>query len=292
MLSFHDNDDAPTDDERQWALDIKYAAASSPHLNSDKLSDLEYLQFAIVTKGDTSKALSRIQRMQAFKKECGLALDDGSIEQARRDLKTFYTVHHGCYLALGALPDGTHVVCSDYHQGVDYVGKGESFKIRMRGLFYHLHACQPNITAMRAGFCTLLDFQNTTWKDFHVRRQRKVTELISKTYPIRCKQMVLLNVNAIVVAFWRIVRFFLPLKIRERTVLCANHAEFFQASTTLYPPNVLPTFLGGTFDSSPSVIQRVVEQKLDERYSRQANFKLLENEDKDDEDTATSVSST
>lgn len=315
-----------TDEEVQWALDLKRAAVAASYaeaegdaeaqvqfkVNADQLSDLEYLQYAIVTKGNVNKALKRIQRMQALQKQFGIQFGNGNgnqfgnangsnvdpdqddkskgtaaatlvetlVEQAQRDLNTFYAVHEGLYLAIGALPDETHVLCSDYHRAMQFFKKGEGLKIRMRGLFYHLQACQPNIAAMRAGFCTLLDFENSKWTDFQLNTQRKMSEMIGKAYPIRGKQMVLLNANAIVVAFWQIAKFFLPQKLRERTVLCANnHEEFF--SSSIYPSHLLPRAWGGTFDSSQPQFMQAVMEKLEERYKLQATFRLQDDEIKE-----------
>jgi hypothetical protein len=278
------NNDIPTEEEIQWALSIKRAAEKeATHVNAGKISDLEYLQYGIVTKGQTTKALKRIQRMQAYKKEYGIQLDDGSIEQAKRDLKTFYTVHDGLYLSLAALEDGTHVMSCDYHKACSFQNEGEGVKIRMRGLFYHLQACQPSIAAMRAGYTPLINFDTTTLSDLSVRHQRKVSQAISYAFPIRGRRMVLLNANAIIVAFWQIIKYFLSQKIRDRTVICGNHTEFFQSPSCIYPREVVPREWGGTFDSSRQSMIRVVEGKLEQRYALQAKFRL-EKEEMDDEE--------
>lgn len=278
------NPEGPTAEEIQWAVAIKRAAQADEGINADKISDLEYLQYGIVFKSDVSKAMDRIKHMQDFKREFGIQLD-GSLEHAERDINMFYAVHPGMYLALAALPDGTHVMCSDYGQ-FQKVGSQEALSIRMRGFFYHLQACQCNISAMRAGFCSLLDFSGTVITRIPFKIQKRIFAVFSKAYPIRGRQVVMTNTSPVINFIWNILlRRFFSKKLRERFVICDDHTEFF--ATSFYTPEVLPRAWGGLFDSSEKSMKHAVRQKLEERYALMAKFRLVLEEESTE--TATSV---
>ena len=83
-----------TEEELKWATAIKQAAESDASIQSDALSDLEYLQHAIIAKENTDKALCRIKRLQDFKQRYGIKLD-GSYEEGMRDMKQFQAAHPG-----------------------------------------------------------------------------------------------------------------------------------------------------------------------------------------------------
>ena len=71
--------DAPlTKQELEWIVATRDAAATQ----SLPCTNVELVQLAIVTKGDTAKALSRLQKMAAWKKDLGL--DDVSFADAFR----------------------------------------------------------------------------------------------------------------------------------------------------------------------------------------------------------------
>ena len=71
--------DAPlTKQELEWIVATRDAAATQ----SLPCTNVELVQLAIVTKGDTAKALSRLKKMAAWKKDLGL--DDVSFADAFR----------------------------------------------------------------------------------------------------------------------------------------------------------------------------------------------------------------
>ena len=71
--------DAPlTKQELEWIVATRDVAATQ----SLPCTNVELVQLAIVTKGDTAKALSRLKKMAAWKKDLGL--DDVSFADAFR----------------------------------------------------------------------------------------------------------------------------------------------------------------------------------------------------------------
>lgn len=54
-----------TDEERNWALDLRDAVEAQGDLYM--ISDMELAQFAILTRGNTELAIQRIEGMQTFR---------------------------------------------------------------------------------------------------------------------------------------------------------------------------------------------------------------------------------
>uniref|UniRef100_A0A7S3L7D9 Uncharacterized protein n=1 Tax=Amphora coffeiformis TaxID=265554 RepID=A0A7S3L7D9_9STRA len=135
--------------ELKWAAAIKEAAT----IDADAVSDLEYLQHAIVAKEKVPKALKRIKRMEHFKQQYGIQ-KDGCVEDAIRDLNAFDEAHPNFILALGGLETEknthVHVLSVDYAQFVAKKMKTEeAFKILMRGIFHYSKRVNP--TLLRCG---------------------------------------------------------------------------------------------------------------------------------------------
>lgn len=279
------NPNTCTAQERRWAIDIKNAVAADSELRLyggtyPVMSDLDFLQHAIVAKGDVPAALQRIRKLQSFQTQNGIQSsavgsttctednddDDESfntesspssassassspLEKAERDLKAFLAVHGGLYRSLSELDDGTHVLTVEYSRlKARSFRSDESWAIRRRGLFHVLQATQPHVRAMRAGMVSLCNMKGVTVrKNFSFAAQRQFNLYISKTYPVRIQQIALLQTIRLVAILYGLVKHFVSAKIRQRTVFDGGTLEdFFQRHAERYPPHVLPRAWGGT----------------------------------------------
>ena len=265
----------PTEKEREWAIAIKHAAQEDAEIQEEVVTDLEYLHHAVIAKDQVHKALKRIKRMQKFKDDYGIKLD-GSYEEGMRDITAFLAAHPGFVLSLAVLPqDQSIVLCCDYgnfqasshHTRFD----DENFAITLRGWFYFGQASQSNLAAMRAGVSTIVDVQGTSWRNFSLEMERRAAALYSHAYPIRIRQMVEMNCNIIVRAFFQFAALFQSKKVRERRVCCGHHRAFLASSR--YTPNVLPQVWGGELSPDDTVLPWL-RKKLKERYDWEAKFAL------------------
>ena len=94
--------------ERVWALEIKQAVEAEEELRP--LSDMDYVQYAIICKGNLGNAMRRIRNIQAFKDTYQV---DNSVEQAMAMLEAFMTQQAGLILHLDIDPvslEGLHVM--------------------------------------------------------------------------------------------------------------------------------------------------------------------------------------
>lgn len=95
--------DAPlTERELEWIVATRDAAAA----RSLPCTNAEIVQLAIVTKGDTEKVLSRLQKMAAWKKD--LHLDEISFENAFRTVnEQVFTSGYGMLSPYGRARSGS-----------------------------------------------------------------------------------------------------------------------------------------------------------------------------------------
>lgn len=265
-----------TEQELKWAVAIKEAAKDDPDIHTDVLSDLEYLQHAIVAKNCVDAALCRIKRLAAFKERYGIQRD-GSLEEGLRDLAAFSSAHPGVLLAVTALTDEQHLVCFSLAKFcMRNLRTSESLAITMRGFYYVLQACHYNIAAMRVGLICVMDGKQFGWKNFNFRVEEHVTSLFAKVYPVRVNQVVMLNANLALRVFFSVFKLFLPKKMVQRHILYPDRDSYFQqqSMTTTNPitKNALPVEWDGMVDAAP--VQQSIRQKLQARYDLVAKFKL------------------
>ena len=239
-------------------------------MRDDALCDLEYLQHAIVAKDQVDKALKRIKRLQRFKEFYGIKLD-GSYEDGIRDLNAFHLAHPKFLLSVASLPDHTQVLCGDYakYYGIHETTE-ESRAITMRGIFYLLQASTSNVASMRAGIVTLADGKGLGWKHLSIQAEERFARFYVHAYPARFRQIVVMNANVVMRAFYNFCRMFISKKVASRHVFCGDLQEYLESSP--YPPDVLPVEWKGSLDKE--AMDLALHKKLKERYDTAARFKL------------------
>lgn len=283
-----DNDDVykyrATPQELAWAKATRRAAVADPEVNESFLTDLEYFQHAVVSKGDTVKALQRIKRMQAFKEQYGIKVN-GSYDEALRDGVAADAQLPGFSLSMGELPDGTAVVCFHYaaFQARKIARQSvEGRNIAMRGAFYGMQGFSCSLPAIRAGAVFLSEWQGAGWQNFSLLMEERMAQLYSHAYPVRVQQMAILNANLFIRVGVKLMDMFISRKVRQVQVLAESRRAFLEAHPQ-YTPDVLPEAWGGTVR-----VQNVMDQfkqRIQKRYDLEAKFRLDDDDDDDLDDT-------
>ena len=290
-----------TTQELQWARAIKEAARKDSNLNDEDIVDLEYLHHAIVAKDNVEKALHRLRRMQKFKKRYGIQRD-GSYEEGSRDYKAFIIAHPDFGLGMNSYfpkttisddetvrnnedvdsnatghdstestADEITVGCANYSKFLATKMKSEeSHAIFMRGMFYMFQLCQSSISSMRGGIDLLCDCHGMGPRNFSLESEARQNELFSEAYPIRIRQIAMMNVNVVVRLFYRVALFFFSKKLRQTFVFTDNRDKFLHDKGL--SASVLPIAWGGTLEEETA--EKVFFQKMRARYDLAANFKL------------------
>ena len=188
-----------------------------------------------------------------------------------RDLKVFQDVHPGFLLSIKAMADHTHVCSYDLSKFMaQKMQSTESFAIFMRGFFYMLQVCQPNIAAMRVGTVHLAESKDIGWRNINYRVEEQAVQLYSRAYPMRLQKMVYMNVSFTMRVFLNAMKILMCKTMRERHTLQPDSGAYLQDSP--YPKRVLPKQFNGLIDYDE--LQRDLSQKLKERYSLATTFKL------------------
>ena len=268
-----DNDDEkPTRLELQRALQIKRAAQDDPTIADDAISDWEFLQHAIVSKDQTSKALDRLRNLQAFKDRYGIKLD-GSVDEAVRDLQIFLQTHPEFYLSLSdgekigtkqtaerkksleakkpSLESSTTVSSSSttdnehllqQPQILCFLYKGfnakvmnheEAFCIYMRAAFYALNASQHNLAALRGGLAVYIDCADMSIRQNYSRlTEQRARQLYVGAYPVRVHEFAMLNVFCLMRWSYRLIKPFLSPKIVQLLRMEDNSTEFLHSRSS------------------------------------------------------------
>lgn len=205
--------------ERQWALAIKQAVVESEGLKP--LSDFEYVQYAMVTQGNTQEALFRIGGMQAFKEEYGI---DHSVEQATAALESTLGVLPGFVLHLDCCPHTNEaimvwdarmckperVLSVHSEHGPDY-----NWKNYVVAHYYMNYSAQPTLYTVRDGLTLLIDCGQVGWDNVNMDFQRRMNEELRNFYPLKWKRVLAYNTAVISNIGWSLFKPFMSPNMQQ-----------------------------------------------------------------------------
>ncbi|CAB9505365.1 expressed unknown protein [Seminavis robusta] len=184
-----------TDAETRWALEIKQAVeARSDEIKA--LSDYEYAQYALVSRGDVTDALRRIQGLQEFRDEYKI---DDTLEQGMDLLRKFTIQQPWFVLDVEYEAPLGHFVCV-YDYGVldpSKVDFPEDWRIYLGGLYYIFQILQSNLGAVREGIVHIVECEGMNWRNFCVEFARRNWYHMIEYYPHRNKEVSWLHTSVI-----------------------------------------------------------------------------------------------
>lgn len=259
-----------TEQEKAWAIAIKSTVEADEKL--DNLTDMEYLQHAIVAKEKVEKALKRVKRMQAYKKKYGIAKDGDDYEAGWKVIQQFFDQQPGMMTGIGIDTKGRLVSCFDYKKFMPKkVKTEEDWKIFMGAFFYMFQALQPNVAAIRDGTVWICDCKGMGWDNFSLEIEKRGAEFYSDAYPMRIKELAMIDAPKIINAMYNLIKVFLSQKIKDS--MCFEKKEsYFESRKGVYPADVLPEPLGGT--ANDELVAKRFQEYLKQRCDNIASFKL------------------
>ncbi|CAB9508881.1 expressed unknown protein [Seminavis robusta] len=215
--SYDDGKMMLTDEEYQWARDIKSAAQLQPDL--DKLPDFWYAQIALCDQGDVDAALHRIHGLQTFWKEYKVILDN--LNSARKVVReSLEDLFPGFWLSLTYSPTAGHYtlvmdavkldmsVLATHPQAMDSL---------ILSMFYVLHAANPDFETIRHGLYSIAECEGQDWKNsMGAGDMRRVWTEIASVYPIRYQKLDHIHTNMVVNMMWSLAKRYLPKNIRDK----------------------------------------------------------------------------
>jgi len=230
--------DAPlTKQELEWIVAIRDAAATQ----SLPCTNVELVQLAIVTKGDTAKALSRLKKMAAWKKDLGL--DEITFADAFRKVNaTVTTSGYGYLTPYGRAQSGSTALCAWYSEFLPAETEYQSAFKAIIGVF---EACTSSLADARRGICIIAECSGVGYSNVSLRTELKFASLYVGGYPVRIERIVLVDVTMLVRVVLKALKRALPAKMRSKFRLSST------ANDELYEQHAgrdeLPDYLGGGY---------------------------------------------
>ncbi len=183
-----------TTEELGWAREIKAAALAK---GLEAVSDFEYLQHAIVSKGKTGKALKRLERVAAFRKE--YKLTSAEKDDAHALLVAVSKLFRGLMPGIGRDSDGHAVEMMVYRNFYPSQLRGEKEWRDMMGAFYYLfNAFNAEVADIRAGMVLICDCSGMGWNNFSLEVEKRCAAFYQDAYPVRMKHCYMIDAPIIV----------------------------------------------------------------------------------------------
>lgn len=201
-----------SDEEKEWALEIKRAVEDNEHLLP--LTDYEYVQHALVSEGKLGEALCRVERMQNFCQEYGV---DKSVEQAMEMLVELIHQQPGFLLHMDCDPVA-HNTINVIDLGMfdprlaqaDPDGRDRNWRTFACGVFYMKYCSQPSFATIRAGFYVLAEFGDVGNHNSDPAARMRLFDELMRYFPMKWKQFLAFNTGYAATIMLSIVKSFMP----------------------------------------------------------------------------------
>jgi len=137
-----------SDDECQWATDVRAAAEADEELKP--LTDYQYIQHAIEAQGNVPEALRKIRGMQYFREEYRI---QDTVEEGMELIKGYMELHKGFVLSIESdFQNGHFVIVYDYkHRNSTTIDMPKDWRIHLGGFYYMCQAITAHFLAIREG---------------------------------------------------------------------------------------------------------------------------------------------
>lgn len=257
-----------TEEERDWALAIKEALTKEDTELAEKISDLEYVEHAIIAKDKVAKALKRMKRLEVFRKEHGIS-SEATAEDAVQIIQKFEASCPGMLSSYGKLEGGEYLTTFNYENFLPAnFTQPEDWKNCFAAFYYLFDAMQPDLEAVRAGIVIVCEAEGLGWKNFSLEMEKHAAHLYQDAYPIRIQKMIMLHSPTVFKAMYALCKPFLSKKVKEAIDLSGK----LEAVQENYPKTVLGTDHGGSQTISEMEEEMLKGLKL--RFSNMASFQL------------------
>lgn len=258
-----------TDEELDWALDIRDAIGMLPEL--DAVSDYFCVQLALIAKEDVGEAVERALGLQAFKEEYNI-LD--TYEEGSRCLRELVKLLPRMWLSFAySHDDGMYVEAHDLPKfDVSLIDTAEKVRTFLAGVYYIHHAMNSDFAGIRNGTIVLVECEGFDWtkKATFNFQNRVFTELLSHyPYSIEGRHY---NTGTVFNIYLSMLRKLLPKKLK-RTLQVG-----FQLDERLDKYFLVPTV-----EAAEERMLLRMEECLRRRYTNQTTFKFPSDDEIDAE---------
>ncbi|CAB9496300.1 expressed unknown protein [Seminavis robusta] len=274
--------------EHAWALEIK-TAAETPNSGFRPISDFEYAQYALVTRGRLNEALARIRKIQSFQAQYQV---DNTPSQGVSIVEQFRHLQPTALLNLDKHPDtGDSIICFDrstYFPAItkapspDHTDPEHNWKIDILFWYYALRTVQPDFHTIRHGVVFLFEAMGLGKDNVDVSLAKRLHREMWAYYPFEIQRTRIYNANQsvplLVSALQSLLR---PEELQCIETGCTVHGDdddgFHQSTdrATNSPPLTLgDIYLQPTVDQSGRYLLARIMELLTLRSQNEESFRL------------------
>jgi len=271
-----------SDQEHDWIYAIKKEVEESTKKEIyGRLTDLDYVQHALVAKGDIYLAMKNIRRLKSYREK--YAIQD-TIEDAMLHIRRLIQIMPDFLVSVGPerrRKQSTNTSCSSC-RNVIYINedgfrsealtKHTDWATMWVALYYIFQAVQSDVMSIRDGIIFAANCETPKPKHFFSMQGKKhfaLTQLYKDIYPINVKEISFLRPCETKKTFYRLCKPFLSKEMRNAVHLTADTTDI----TERLSKEFLPTKMGGT--QTQEKLLDYLELSLIKRYGNTDCFSLV-----------------
>lgn len=222
-----------SDQELQWALELKHAVNASGRLNLEShISDMELTHHAIVAQGNVVEAMVRIEGLDRFRREYRI---DQSVEQGLYFVLKFMKQQPGYLLHLDANPqtyEGIMVTDSAAFsdksalEATQTITADEQWRICVGAIYYlHYAALSPTLASVRQGISATVECDGVGWHNIGSEYISRLFEEMFSYLPVRYTQIRAYNTTVVANLLFSLAGPFMSRNMRRSVQLGHQIAE-------------------------------------------------------------------
>jgi hypothetical protein len=216
-----------SDQERQWALELKHAVKASERLNlKSPISDMELTHHAIIAQGNVVESMVRIEGLDRFRREYGI---DQSVEQGLYFVLNFMKQQPGYLLHVDANPRTYEgIIVSDSaafseksaFEATKSVNADEQWRICVGAIYYlHYAVLSPTLASVRQGISATVECDGVGWHNIGSEYISRLFEEMFSYLPVRYTQIRAYNTTVVANLLFSLARPFMSPNMRRSVQL-------------------------------------------------------------------------
>lgn len=145
----------------------------------------------------------------------------------------------------------------------------EDWTMTCGGMVYSLHVAQPNFESVRNGVSWTILAKGVGYKNHSYEAHRRCAAVYSGAYPIRLKEITILDTHALFHFLFSLVAMLMSRKIRDVIRMTSTKTYL---ETQRLDKDTLPSCMGGTFTEEKFLEK--CDANLKERFENSASYTL------------------
>lgn len=250
-----------SEEERNWALDIKKTIEGDPEL--DNLTDFKYAQLALMDKGNIEMAVERAHKLQLFREEYGVM---DSQEDAGRHVRKEIELMPRCYMCY-IFEAGNYVMLANWSGfNAECLADPENMVTHMCANYYILTCYCPDFEAIRRGLVGLFecaDCHQKPVRTIDMQLYRKFWSELAAVYPMRFKKMKHFHTGVFINLLYSMIKRFLTPEIRKVIEVGCD-----------FDGRLDEVYLTPTVEEANARLLQQIDEALGKRYENERAFTL------------------